>query len=82
LLLLLRHKLFFVWLFCGQLSRFWTLAFKFKTLQSHSCSAKIAPNIACSGRVDTFRLRAFFRSKIWFRFVGRFSCQLATNANR
>ena len=47
-----------------------------------SCSAKIAPNNACSGRFATFRLRAFFRSKAFSRFVSWFSWQPAAKASR
>jgi hypothetical protein len=40
------------------------------------------PNIVCSGRFATHSLRAFFRSKTWFRFVGWFSWQPAAKTSR
>jgi len=47
-----------------------------------ACGHKGCPTPLALGRVATFRLRAFFRSKTWFRFVGRFAWQHAGEASR
>jgi hypothetical protein len=52
------------------------IKFKFKIVLQN------LPNIVCSGRVATLRLRAFFRSKIFARFAGWFSWQPAANTCR
>lgn len=46
------------------------------------CSAKFAPNKACSGQFATFRFAAFSRSKTFFRFVGWSAWQPAAKASR
>ena len=43
---------------------------------------KSLPTWRAGWRVATFRLRAFFRSKTWFRFISWSAWQHAANANR